>query len=152
MIIRRTEVNNSLINLFIFLVNYKLQIFWYLISDVRYFDAGLVIWTDIQLIFVIYSRRCVFWCGHWVLGMLSIPHWMCVFCSAEERERDEGRERGRGRNSVTRFQSSCLHTDGITSGLLSCVAHRWCKSQSWTWSQTWSACRTACFRRPSQIV
>ncbi len=60
--------------------------------------------------------------------MLSIPHWMCVFCSAEERERDEGRESGRGRNGVTRFQSSCLHTDGITSGLLSRVAHRWCKS------------------------
>lgn len=70
----------------------------------------------------------------WPLSARNAKHSslnVCLLFSWGARERNEGSEGGRASNGVTRFQISCLvHTDGITSGLLSCVAPRWCKSQS----------------------
>lgn len=54
-----------------------------------------------------------------------------IFDRKSEREREtERNEEREERNCVTRFQGSCLHTDGITSGLISRVAPRWRKSQA----------------------
>lgn len=85
-----------------------------------------IIWQNAVVCFLVWPRSAK-----------NVKHSLVNVClqfsrvSEREREMKEERRSRKGRNCATRFQGSCLHTDGITSGLLSCVAPRWCKSQAW---------------------